>query len=231
MTPPTKRSRRGDKQPKTGISCAPDYATPVAQDAKLDEQAFSQKEKSKKATSNVCCDVDSNTQLEASAANEPTEDSPREKRALTPPWIPEKGPLQIWPDWGFGDVSKEGVRALRSRPIRIHCDEPTSRTAPMTRHRLKRSRRKANQKQASAEKYSSTVSAKSSEEEHIGDRITKRTRKSRLQLANSLLNRLRATSVNVADNKKPASQQDQPAVPATGVQRPWEASSDTDISQ
>ena len=227
MTPTTKRSRRGDKQLDTGISCAPSYATPIAQDAKLDEQASSQNEKSKKVTSNVCCDADTNTRLEASVANEPSEDSLRRKRALTPPWIPEKGPLQIWPDWGFGDVSKEGVRALRSRPIKIHCDGPTSRTTLMRPHRPKRSRAKANQKRASAEKYYSTMSAKSSEEKHIGDRITKRTRKSRLQLANSLPNRLRTASANVTNNKKLASQQHGPAVPATEAETPWETSSDT----
>ena len=37
------------------------------------------------------------------------------KRALTPPYIPEKGLHQTWPGFGFGNVSNEGARASRKR--------------------------------------------------------------------------------------------------------------------
>ena len=48
----------------------------------------------------------------------------KRKRALTPPYIPEKGILQTWPKFGFENVS-EGVRALRKRTGKMeHSEEP-----------------------------------------------------------------------------------------------------------
>lgn len=183
---------------------------PIAQDAKPGERAASQKEEPKKAASEESYDVDPNTRPEGAVTDESGEETPSRKRALTPPYIPEKGLHQTWPAFGFKIVSKEGARALRNRAVKIDdSEESTSKTTPMTPRRSKGSRVKANRKQDSAEKNSSTVSAERSEEEHIDIEEPKKTGKGRLpSLPNSLLTRRQAASAKAAGNGSPRSEDD-----------------------
>lgn len=183
---------------------------PIAQDAKPGERAASQKEVPKKAASEESYDVDPKTRPEGAVTDESGEETPSRKRALTPPYIPEKGLHQTWPAFGFKIVSKEGARALRNRAVKIDdSEESTSKTTPMTPRRSKGSRVKANRKQDSAEKNSSTVSAERSEEEHIDIEEPKKTGKGRLpSLPNSLLTRRQAASAKAAGNGSPRSEDD-----------------------
>ena len=142
--------------------------------------------------------------------NGSAEESPSKKRALTPPYIPEKGLHQTWPDFGFKSVSKEGARALRNRTVEINdFEEWPSRNTLMTPRGSKSSRAMANRTQDSAEKHVSTVPAATVEEGHINDQDLKRTWKRRLpSLPDSLLTRHQAASAKAADNHNPTSEND-----------------------
>ena len=67
---------------------------------------------------------------------------------------------------------------------------------------------KADRKQGSAEKYSSTVPAERSEEGHVDDEDSKRTRKGRLpSLPKSLLTCCQTASAKPIDNGSPTSEE------------------------
>ena len=110
IRPPTERTSRRDKEPNTNTTFVP-----VAQDTELHERASGQKENSNQAVNKGSYDLDPKTQLEGPVDTVPTQVSPFRKRALTPPYIPEKGLHQTWPGFGFGDVNIEEARALRKR--------------------------------------------------------------------------------------------------------------------
>ena len=133
---------------------------------------------------------------------ESTEVSPSRKRALTPPYIPEKGPHQTWPDFGFKNVSEEGARALRHRIVKIDDTEVMPR-------RSKDSRVKAYRRPKTTENYPSTMPAKNSEEGYIGNQDLKRTWKGHLpSLSFSLLTRRQAVCMEASDKRSPAWQDD-----------------------
>ena len=111
--------------------------------------------------------MDPKTQLEGPVS---TKVLPFRKRALTPPYIPEKGLLQTWPGFRFENVSEEGSRALRKRTKKIYDSEEP----PMIARRSEGLRMKADRKQKMFEGYSSTVPAESSEEEFIDEQDLKR---------------------------------------------------------
>ena len=106
----------------------PCYEAPVIQPIELNEPAFHQKEGPKKAASEVSYNVDRNIQPEGSIVNPSASVSSLKKRALTPPYIPEKGLLQTWPKFGFNALSKEGERNLRSLPGRDKRDPLLEKT-------------------------------------------------------------------------------------------------------
>lgn len=214
----------------------PVHAALIVQDTELGEQASSQKKEPKKAASKESYNADSNTQLEIAVTDESAEESPSIKRALTPPYIPEKGLHQTWPAFGFKGVSKEGARALRTRTVKISdSEEAPSKTTLMTPGGSKGSRAKANRKQTSADKYFSIVLAERSEEGHIDNEGSERTRKGRFpSLPKSLWTRGQAASAKAINNCSPtleddaatsevslsaAPSSDGPAVQATAVQR------------
>ena len=180
------------------------------ENTKLAEQAFSQKNEAKKVAYNKSHDAESDTQLEASITDESTEESPSEKRALTPPYIPEKGLHQTWPAFGFKSVSLDGARALRGRAVQIDdYDKKSSKTTGTMSRGPKGSRVKANRKQGPAKKYSSTVSAESSEESHIDTQEPEPTRKGSLpSLPKSLLTRRQAARRRAIDSGSSASEDD-----------------------
>ena len=169
----------------TNLATVPYHPAPVALDTQLGEQASSQKDEPKRA-----------------ATKESAEEPTPHKRALTPPYIPEKGPHQTWPAFGFESVSKEGARALRYQTVKIDdSEEAPSKTTSMTACGSKGSRAKANRRQDSAEKYASIVSPERSEESRIDKQSSKRTWKNRLpSLPNSLLTRHQAASAKAIDN-------------------------------
>ena len=70
------------------------------------------------------------TQLEGPVDAVSTKVLPSRKRALTPPYIPEKGLHQTWPGFKFENVSEEGSRALRKRSKKIYDSEETASDCP-----------------------------------------------------------------------------------------------------
>ena len=168
----------------TNVATVPYYLAPVALDTQLGEQAPSQKDESKRA-----------------ATKESNEEQTPTKRALTPSYIPEKGPHQTWPAFGFMSVSKEGARVLRHRTIKINSEEAPPKTTPLTAGGSKVSRAKADRRQNSAKKYANIVSPKRSEDSRIDEQSPKKTWKKRLpSQPNSLLTRQQAASAKAIDN-------------------------------
>ena len=146
------------KQLVTNLATEPYHLAPVTFDTQLGEQASSQKDESKEA-----------------ATKESTEEPTPRKRALTPSYIPRKGPHQTWPAFGFKSVSEEGARVLRHRTVKIDdSEEAQSKTTPMRANGSKGSRAKANRRQKPAEKYANTVSPKRKEGSRSKSRLPRR---------------------------------------------------------
>ena len=168
----------------TNLATVPYHLAPVALDTQLGEQAPSHKDESKRA-----------------ATKESNEKQTPTKRALTPSYIPEKGPHQTWPAFGFTIVSKEGARVLRHRTIKIDSEEAPSKITPVTAGGSKVSRVKADRRQNSPKKHANIVSQKRSEESRIDEQSPKKTWKNRLpSQPNSLLTRQQAASAKAIDN-------------------------------
>ena len=180
--PPTTPGGRKDKEPKADDALLINAAAPRMQNTKVSGQVLDQEEQPKEAASKESCDADPNTQLERAATNESAEESPSRKRALTPPYIPEKGLHQTWPAFGFKSVSKEGARALRYRTVKFDSVEeyPSKTTPPRTSRGSKGSTPNANIQQDSAGKSPGTVHGERREDDHIDNHDWKRVRKGRL---------------------------------------------------
>lgn len=181
----------------------PSHPVPIAQDTKLGEGASGQKEGPKKVASKGFHNAEPSTQLVGSITDESTKESPSRKRALTPPYIPEKGLHQTRPAFGYKNVSQEGARALRSHALKIDNSEQTPRTNPVMPLGSKTSSVKANPNGVSGKKGSSILPAERSEGSHIDTPNSTPILKGRVpSLPNSLLTRGQAAKA--IDSGSPA---------------------------
>ena len=173
------------KQLESNIATVPYHLAPVTFHTQLGEQASSQKDGSKRA-----------------ATKESTEEPTPRKRALTPSYIPKKGPHQTWPAFGFKSVSKEGARVLRHRTVKTDdSEEAPSKTTPMRARGSKSSKAKANRRQKPVEKYANIVSPEKMEGSRIEKQTSKRTWQNRFpSLPNSLQTRQQAAAAKATDN-------------------------------
>lgn len=173
------------KQLEINIATVAYHLASVTFDTQLGEQASSQKDGSKRA-----------------ATKESTEEPTPRKRALTPSYIPEKGPHQTWPAFGFKSVSKEGVRVLKHRTAKTDdSEEATSKTTPMRARGSKGSRLKANRRQKPVEKYANIVSPERMEGSRPEKQTSKKTWQNRFpSLPNSLHTRQQAAAAKATDN-------------------------------
>lgn len=144
--PPTERTSKREMDPKTGTALVP-----VAQDTELHERASGLKVEPRKAVNKGSYDLNPKMQLEGSVDAVSTRVSPFKKRALTPPYIPEKGLLQTWPGFKFEIFNEEGSRASRKRTKKIYDSEK----APVIALRSGGLRMTANRKQKPSDDTSS----------------------------------------------------------------------------
>ena len=173
------------KQLVTNLATVPYHLAPVVFETQLGEQASGQTDEPERA-----------------ASKEPTEEPTPRRRALTPSYIPEKGPHQTWPAFGFKSVSKEGALVLRHRTVKIDdSEEAPSKTTPMRACGSKGSRAKGNRRQKPAEKYANLVPRERMGGSPIEKQTPKRTWQSRFpSLPNSLKTRQQAAVAKATDN-------------------------------